>query len=259
NILDFKQFSDKLDELQPELILHLAGVPLANVAVVDANIAIDNILIGTLNMLNVIKDKKYVKRFVYTSSSMTYGNFVKIPADESHPQNPLCNYGTTKLAGEVLVRGFSNRYGFEHVVIRPSAVYGPGDTNNRVVQIFVENALRGMPLTVEGSSDSRLDFSYVEDVADGFCLALLNPNAKNETFNLTNGQGRTLQELVDIIKVHVPEVKILQAPPLPFRPLRGALDISKAKKLLGYNPKHSLELGIDKYIQHLRANGITKE
>ena len=187
---------------------------------------------------------------------MVYGNFVKPLADEEHPTNPICNYGTTKLAGEVLTRGMSNRYDFEHTIIRPSAVYGPGDYNHRVVQLFLEKAMKGETLMLQGGGESRLDFTYVEDLAEGFVLALKSKNAINQTFNLTRGESRTLKELAEIISKHIPNVKTQIAPQEMKRPERGTLDISKARKLLGFNPEYSLEKGIAKYVEHIKEHGF---
>lgn len=249
-------FGKALDECRPSGVIHLAGIPLANVANVAPQLAIDNNLLATLAVLNAIKEKDFIKRFVYTSSSMVYGNFVKPMADEEHPTNPICNYGTTKLAGEILTRGMSNRYEFEHTIIRPSAVYGPTDYNHRVVQLFLEKAMKGEPLMLQGGGESRLDFTHVEDLAEGFVLALKSKNAINQTFNLTRGESRTLKELAEIISSHIPNVKTEIAPQEMKRPERGTLDISKARTLLEFNPEYSLEKGIAKYIGHIKEHGF---
>lgn len=250
-----EQFSKALDDYRPSAVIHLAGIPLANVANVAPELAIDHNLIATLHALNAVKDRDFVRRFVYTSSSMVYGNFLRLAADEEHPTNPICNYGTTKLAGEVLTRGMSNRYEFEHTIIRPSAVYGPTDYNHRVTQIFIEKALKGEPLTLQGGGESKLDFTFVEDLAEGFVLALKSKNAINNTFNITRGESRSLKELAGIIGAHIPNVKTIETPQEMKRPERGTLDISKARSLLGFNPMYSLEKGMAKYISYVKEHG----
>ena len=153
---------------------------------------------------------------------------------------------------------FSKQYGIKYTIIRPSAVYGPTDVNRRVTQIFIENALKGKPLVLHNGGTSKLDFSYVEDVAEGFVLALKSSKAENETFNITMGEGRSLKELANIIKSNIPLAKIeyKEAPKEEKRPERGALDIAKARKLLGYTPKYSLEEGMKKYIDFVKKSGV---
>ena len=96
-----------------------------------------------------------------------------------------------KLAGEIVTRGLANFYDIPFTIIRPSAVYGPTDMNRRVVQIFIEKAIKGETIDVQGA-DERLDFTNVRDVARGFVEAATNANAVGETFNITNGNSRTL-------------------------------------------------------------------
>ena len=118
---------------------------------------------------------------------------------------------------------------------------------------------------MHNGGESKLDFSYVEDVADGFVLALKSKKADNETFNITRGEGRSLKEFANIIKSIIPATKIeyKEASKDEKRPERGALDISKAKKILGYNPKYSLEEGTKLYIDFAKKSlfdeGIRKE
>ena len=156
----------------------------------------------------------------------------------------------------MLIRAYGRRFNLEYIIIRPSAVYGPTDVNKRVSQIFVENALKGTVLKLEGGGESRLDFTYIEDVAMGFVLAMKSDKAKNETFNITRGEGRSLKEFTDILRTLIPALKAEVAPIDMKRPQRGALDISKARKLLGYNPKYSLEEGLKIYVDFVRKSGV---
>jgi len=196
------------------------------------------------------KGNNFLKKFIYTSSSMVYGNFKEDPVKEEHSTDPINVYGTMKLGGEIVTRGLCNTYGIDHIIIRPSAVYGPTDMNRRVTQIFVENAMQGKKLIVMGK-DEKLDFSYVDDVAQGFIQALLS-DVKNETFNLTGGDPKTLLEYAQLVKKYFPEVEIEVEEREKDRPLRGGLDISKARKEFNYNPKYDLESGVKEYIEFLK-------
>lgn len=241
---------------RPERIIHLAALPLADLSNSYPEEALSTILVGTINVLEAIRDVDFVQRFVYTSSSMIYGDFMYEPADEDHPKKPKDIYGGTKLAGEIMTESYGRRFGIEYTIIRPSAVYGPTDVNRRVSQIFLENALAGKELILHSGGTTRLDFTYVEDTAHGFVLGTFADQARNEVFNLTRGEGRSLKEFADILKRFFPDLRTVEKPQDVFRPMRGTLDISKARMLLGYEPKYSLEKGLERYIAFLRAKGV---
>ena len=204
------------------------------------------------SLIEAIGAVNFVKRLVYSSSSFVYGHFKYAPADENHPTNPIDVYGGTKLACESMIKGFGTRFGIDYTIVRPSAVYGPTDANLRVSQIFVDNAFNGKELVMEGGGEAALDFTYVDDIAQGFMLAALSPQAKNEIFNITRGEGRTLKELSEILRQYFPDLKTLIKPADKTRPVRGALDIRKAKEILGYSPKYSLEYGIKEYVEYIK-------
>jgi UDP-glucose 4-epimerase len=241
-------------EHRPTHIIHLAALPLANLSTSFSEEAVGSILTGTINLLEIIRDLDSVNRFVYTSSSMVYGDFEYTPADEEHPKRPKDIYGGAKLCGEIMTQVYGRRLGIEYTIVRPSAVYGPTDVNRRVSQIFVENALRGKPLALKGGGETVLDFTFVEDVAEGIVLAALEQGGKNEAFNMTRGEGRSLLEFAEILSRMVPGVQVITEPAEAHIPKRGALDISKARRLLGYDPKYSLEEGLRVYVDFVRAH-----
>lgn len=251
---------DVMNETQPDIVVHLAAIPIATVCDKYPEEASAVNLDGTVNVLEAMKVYGKIKRFVYASSSFTYGNFKKPIANEEHPTSPIDSYGAAKLAGENLTRSFSERFGVEHVVIRPSAVYGPTDPNRRVSQIFVENAILGKPLMLYEGGEERLDFTYIDDLVEGLYLAVFHPKAKNHTFNMTTGKGRMIKEFATLIKKVLPKTKIeVQSSLDPgdlARPKRGTLSIEKAKKLLGFRPKFSLETGIPTYIDFILRSKV---
>jgi nucleoside-diphosphate-sugar epimerase len=193
----------------------------------------------------------FVDRFVYTSSSMVYGDFKFYSANEEHPKNPKDIYGGTKLAGEVLTQAFSRRFGIEYTIIRPSAVYGPTDVNRRVSQIFMERARDGRELALHGGGATKLDFTYVKDTAHGFCLAALAEDARNEVFNITRGEARSLLAFAEILKATFPNLAMRIEAHESHRPKRGTLDISKARELLGFHPRYSLEDGLAETLDYV--------
>ena len=243
-----------IHEYRPSHIIHLAAMPIADLSNKFPEEAVGSTLTGTINLLEIIRDVDFVRRVVYASSSMVYGDFQYVPADEDHPTNPKGVYGGAKLCGETMTQVFGRRFGIEYTIVRPSAVYGPTDINRRVVQIFVENALQGEPLILKGGSETALDFTYVKDIAEGFVLAALEENAKNDIFNMTRGEGRTLHELAELLSKLIPGVKTVAEPADVHAPERGSMDISKARGLLGYNPKYSLEEGLKEYVEFVKMH-----
>lgn len=251
NTLNKDDLRRTLLQEKPDYIVHFAALPLANLAIHQSEEAFDSILRGTVNILEVLRDVDFVSKLVYISSSMVYGDFVADPQPEDAPTQPKDVYGALKLSGEILVRTYAQRYGVTYAIVRPSAVYGPSDNNRRVLQIFLENAMQGKPLTVKNGQRTFLDFSYVEDTAEGIKRVTLSPQANGETFNITRGQGRSLMEAVAIIREHFPQLEVAASDEETFHPKRGAMDTRKAQDLVGYRPCFDLEQGIARYVEFL--------
>jgi nucleoside-diphosphate-sugar epimerase len=182
---------------------------------------------------------------------MIYGDFKSNIVSENTKANPKEIYGTMKLAGEVITTGLCGYYNIDYTSIRPSAVYGPTDMNQRVSQIFIEKAIKGEKIFIQGK-DEKLDFTYIQDLVNGVILASTNKKGANETFNITNGKGRTLFEFVKILKNYFSDLEYEVVERDSFRPKRGTLSIKKAKNLLGYNPKFTIEKGIKNYLNYLK-------
>lgn len=241
-------------EYQPTRIIHLAGLPLANLSKSFSEEAYSTIVTATVNLLEIARDLGNLRRFVYTSSSMVYGNFLQQPCPEDHPKAPKQVYGGCKYAGEIMTETYGRQYGIPYAIVRPSAVYGPTDVNRRVVQLFVENALLGRPMVLHNGGSATLDFTHVHDIALGFVLAAFHERAINETFNMTRGEARSLKEMATIIKQLVPEAEVVEKTYNDERPKRGTLDISKAVELLQYQPRYSLEEGLADYVGYVREH-----
>jgi nucleoside-diphosphate-sugar epimerase len=238
-------------DFKPQRIIHLAAMPLANLAIDRPEEAARSILTGTLNLLEVTRDLTKLERLVYISSSMVYGDFIKVPAPEDHPTDPKEMYGSMKLSGELLTRAFGRLYGLDYSIVRPSAVYGMTDNNRRVIGIFLENALDGKPLLVRGA-DQSLDFTYVTDTAAGVVAAAMHPNASIQVFNITRGRGRSILEVAQIIAKLIPGTQIQVAEADKKLPTRGELDVSRAIELIGYQPKVDIEEGISMYLDFIK-------
>jgi nucleoside-diphosphate-sugar epimerase len=120
--------------------------------------------------------------------------------------------------------------------------------SRRVGQAFIENALRGMPLTVNGDGNDALDFTYIGDLVQGILLSLEKPAARNQAFNLTYGGARSLNQMIEIMRANFPGLQVKYNPRDALMPERGTLSVEKARRLLGYQPSFPLEEGFVRYI-----------
>jgi len=248
DITDESDMDLLIGEHRPKVIIHCASFPRQKVVNANPAHGADVMMRGLINLLESAK-KHGVERFVYISSSMVYGDFEDdvLEDDACHPQG---QYGIMKLCGEDLVKDYSRRCGFEYVIIRPSAVYGPLDVEDRVVAKFMLTAMRGGVLRVNGANET-LDFTYVDDAADGIVAAATRIMCRNMTFNITKSHSVSLLEAAEMI------VKIVGKGTIEVRdkdadfPSRGALNIDRAKTILGYDPKVDVEEGFQKYYEWL--------
>jgi nucleoside-diphosphate-sugar epimerase len=236
-----------------DIVVHLAAVAHADRADREPHDAFQCGLASLAATLDLARTG--VRRFVYFSSSMVYGEFESPVATEDQPLRPKGMYGTLKLAGEMLVRTHQRLYDLPGTIIRPCALYGPRCISGRVTQRFVENARDGRPLLVEGTGAEAIDFTYIDDLVAGTRLAMTADAAINETFNLTCGRARTLLDLARLVQQRFPNTPIQLVPRDASRPVRGTLAIDKARDLLGYAPQVQLEDGIDRWLAHEPVSG----
>jgi nucleoside-diphosphate-sugar epimerase len=248
-------------EHQPDVVVHLASFPRQKVVNRDPAWGSRVMSEGLLNLLES-STCNHVQKFVYVSSSMVYGDFKDTYFDgvtESHPTDPLGQYGIMKLAGEWLVRDYTRRTNMAHTIIRPSAVYGPLDVEDRVVSKFLLAAMRGDTLKVNGGAE-ELDFTYVTDAADGIAQAAVSDATYNTTYNITRGQSRTLLEAAELAVSLVGQGSIdVQQPDNNF-PSRGQLNMQRAHLDFGYTPTVNIEQGFKLYHEWLKDSvyGIKK-
>jgi len=248
DIADALAIDHAVESTKPEVIIHMASFPRQKVVNANPQWGADVMMRGLINMLESAKAHG-VRRFVYISSSMVYGDFTD-QVTEDAICNPQGQYGIMKLAGEWLVKDYARRTGMEYVIIRPSAVYGPLDVEDRVVAKFMLTAMRGQTLRVNGAGET-LDFTYVDDAADGVVAAGLLSNAANDTYNITKSHSVSLLEAAQMVVGIVGKGSIQVRDKDADFPSRGALNIDKARAKLGYNPKIDVEQGFHEYYKWL--------
>jgi len=254
DIRDTVVLPDLFKEHQFDTVIHLASYPRQKVVSVNPLLASDVMSTGLINLLESSREHN-IKKFVYISSSMVYGDF-DADVSESAECRPIGQYGIMKYMGEKLVEDYSRRGYFKHVIIRPSAVYGEWDVEDRVVSKFMTKAMRGETLKVNGANEV-LDFTYVEDTAQGIALAATNDQAHG-VYNITRSDSRmwTLKEAAELaINIAGQGTLEIADRDLSF-PKRGRLDISRAQQELGYNPKVGVEEGFRRYYEWYNQNPV---
>lgn len=240
------ELRDSIQKINPDTIIHFAGVAHANRSNKDPFTTFDNSFLTLENTLDVAKDLKC--HLIYFSSSMVYGNFNNIKVTENHECNPLGIYGALKFGGEKLVIAYNQVFEMPYTIIRPSALYGQRCISGRVGQLFIENAMTEKNILINGDGKEKLDFTYIQDLIQGIKLVITKKESLGEVFNLTFGEGRSLIDLAKIVVKRFPNIQIEYANRDKLMPIRGSLSVEKAKKLLGYKPEYNIEKGFNDYI-----------
>ena len=239
----------KVFSYRPDVVIHLATYPRAKIVDQDPISGIPKVIGTTTNLLWHASQFR-IKKFVYISSSMVYGDFADGTREESStkPQNI---YGEAKLTGERLTKLFAKRDGLNYTIVRPSGVYGPGDLPDRVVSKFFYKAMNNETIELH-NGNNKVDFTYRQDAAYGIIKAAISDVA-NTSFNITAGNATSLRTLAEtIVEITGSDSEIKDVGMHKLYPLRGTLDISRARDLLEYEPKFSLRQGLESYYDWIR-------
>ena len=203
---------------------------------------------GTLNLLELAREFD-VKQFVFGSSSSVYGVNCKIPfSEEDRIQQPISPYAATKAAGELFCHTFSHLYDIRTVCLRFFTVYGARQRPDLAIRKFSQLIVEEKPLPFYGDGTTRRDYTYIDDIIQGVCAAIDYTETIHEVFNLGESQTVELSRLISLLEENLGKKAILDRQPMQPGdvPITFA-DISKARKLLGYNPSTKIEEGIRKY------------
>lgn len=208
---------------------------------------------GTLQLL-LHAAKQKTTRFLYSSSSSLYGPQKENVFAETLRPNPSTPYAVSKLSAEYYCNAISELYGLEYSIVRLSNSYGPFDHPGKfrnVIPNFFQSAIHGRDIIITGTGKETRDFTYIDDTIKGILLAATHKNATNEIFNLGTGKEIQIKKIVDII-LHLTgnKSKIVYKPRRSFDHIvRRRMDVSKAKRLLGYNPQTTIHDGLEKTYQ----------
>ena len=186
---DYIKLSYVIGELNVDALIHLAAVAHADRSNKDPYSTFDHSLRTLENSLDIARSPSLdIKHFIYFSSSMIYGNFAADSVTEETPCEPLGMYGALKFAGEKMVIAYNQVFALPYTILRPSALYGPRCVSRRVGQAFIENALQGLEISIQGDGSSRIDFTYIDDLVAGIVNVLENENSRNQICKGCRGQ-----------------------------------------------------------------------
>lgn len=242
-----KDIVNIIDEI--DIIIHLAAqisvLKSIDEPIFDAN----NNICGTLNLLETVR-KTGAERFIYISSAAVYGMPTYLPIDEKHNTNPISPYGLSKLTGERYSILYHDLYGLSVTCLRFFNVYGPKPTKNSysgVITKFIENVKNNKDPIIFGGGNQTRDFIYIDDIMTSIMLTIKEKKSIGEVFNIGTGIPTKIKDLAKIIVKLNKKSDILYPKHEEARKgdiIESYADITKARKILRYEPKYSLEQGL---------------
>jgi len=232
-------------------VIHLAAKAGVRPSIQNPEAYIKNNITGTWNILEMMKDRK-ISKMIFASSSSVYGNNPKVPFSESDSvDNPISPYAFTKKSCELMNYVYHHLYEMDILNLRFFTVYGERQRPDLAIYKFIDAALEGNPVTLYGDGSTARDYTYVKDIVNGVVSAFDYLHAgKNiyDVINLGNNKPLKLSELVDLIYAITGKNKnVVYLEKQPGDVEYTCADISKAKKILGYNPSTSMKQGLENF------------
>ncbi|MEM3455059.1 MAG: SDR family oxidoreductase [Candidatus Micrarchaeia archaeon] len=247
DLRDSLKLKSLFEKERPEIVYHLAAQINVRKSIKDPFYDESVNIAGSLNLLECCKDYG-IKRIIYSSSGgAVYGEPNKLPAPEEHEIKPLSHYGASKFAVESYLSVYNSIYGLDYITLRYANVYGPrqdflGEAG--VIAIFIRNALIGEPLTIFGDGNQTRDFIFVNDVVNANVLSL-NYRGNFRIFNIGTGIPTSINQIAkEIEKTIGKKITIIRGEAIKGEVRDTYLDISRAKRELGFSPLVSISEGI---------------
>lgn len=241
-----------------DCVVHLAAILGVDRTETKPLATLDGNILMTKNVLEACR-MNHIEKLLLSSSSEVYGASEKLPMDETLVPQPISVYGVSKLVCEEYAKAYGRAYDLNYCIVRYFNVYGPGQSKDFIVPRFTSLALKNEPITIFGDGSQVRCFAYVSDIVNGTRLAIESSNALNETINLGNDtQPITVNDLAQRIRELTSSRSEIQHVPLETtlrarREIRRRIpDISKARKILGYDPQVSLEDGLKRVVSWLK-------
>jgi UDP-glucuronate 4-epimerase len=242
-----------------ETIAHLAARAGVRPSIQNPQLYYDTNVAGTLHLLDAARVTG-VERFIFASSSSVYGALEKVPfSEDQHLTQTLSPYAATKIAGEFLCSTFSHLYQMRVVVLRYFTVYGPRQRPDLAIHQFTRKIYGGEAINQFGDGTTRRDYTYIDDIIQGTLAGLQYEGPLFDIFNLGESETIPLKDLISAIESALgKKAKINQLAEQPGDMPLTCADISKAKKLLGYDPKTKFQEGLPRFIDWFLRSGDNK-
>jgi UDP-glucuronate 4-epimerase len=234
-----------------DIVIHLAAMAGVRPSIEKPQLYTSVNINGTQNLLELCRLYN-IKKFIFASSSSVYGNNKKIPFCESDNVDfPISPYAATKKSCELLCHTYHKVFDMSIVCLRFFTVYGPRQRPDLAIHKFTDLLLVGKPIPVFGSGDTERDYTYIDDIIDGISKSIdyVFLNKKYQIFNLGEARTISLNQMIHTLEVAIGKKAVRNQLPLQIGDVdRTFADISKSKKLLGYEPKTDFEAGIIKFV-----------
>jgi UDP-glucuronate 4-epimerase len=254
DIRDQTALAQVFNQTRFDAIVHLAARAGVRPSLNDPQLYTETNINGTLNLLEQAR-KHGVKQLVFGSSSSVYGINAKVPFSEEDPiRQPISPYATTKAAGELLCHTYSHLYDLRSVCLRFFTVYGARQRPDLAIHKFARLISQGKPIPVFGDGRTRRDYTYIDDIIAGVRAAIDFDQSNYEVINLGESRTVELRELISVLEHELGQKAIIDSQPLqPGDVPQTFADISKARRLLGYNPQIQIEDGIRRFVEWFRG------
>lgn len=240
-----------------DLVIHLAAMAGVRPSIENPVLYTEVNINGTVNLLEQC-NKHNIKKFIFASSSSVYGNNKKVPFSESDPvDNPISPYAATKKSGELICHTYHHLEDISMAVLRFFTVYGPRQRPDLAIHKFANKLIKNETIPVFGDGSTQRDYTFIDDIIDGILKSIefVGNGCNYEIFNLGESQTISLSKMIKTIENSLGiKAKKEFLPLQPGDVDQTFADISKAKELLGYNPKTKFKTGVDKFVEWLKEN-----
>jgi UDP-glucuronate 4-epimerase len=250
DIRDRAKLEDVFKEEKFDCIVHLAARAGVRPSLAEPLLYAETNINGTLNLLELAREHG-VKQFVFGSSSSVYGINAKVPFSEEDPiRQPISPYAATKAAGELICHTYSHLYGIRCVALRFFTVYGARQRPDLAIHKFAKLISENRPIPVFGDGRTRRDYTYIDDIIAGVRAAVDYRKSDYEVFNLGESQTVELNELIALLEKELDRHALIERQPVqPGDVPQTFADVTKARRLLGYNPQTKIEDGIKRFVE----------
>lgn len=262
DIRDIDFIDNCFSDFRPDILVHLAAKAGVRPSLSDPGLYFDTNVMGTLNILEMMK-KNSIKKMIFASSSSVYGNNRKVPFSENdNVDYPVSPYAASKKAGELLCHTYHHLYDLDIFCLRFFTVYGPRQRPDLAIHKFLKAILNKEMIYLYGDGTTSRDYTYIDDIIRGISASIEKVKGF-EIFNLGNAKPVSLIDLVSLLEKSAGLESNLEYLPMQKGDvLRTFADITKARTVLDYDPKTDLETGIQNYLKWFREfvlDGINQD